>query len=80
MRIVDQIFAWLLRRATNRALARIRAQHGIAVYEESLAALEHGEKLATLPPSWKGEERRRAASPRRWAAAMGEAAPSRQST
>jgi len=40
MRILDLVFAWLARRATNRALARIRERHGVAVYQESLAALE----------------------------------------
>ena len=40
MRILDDVWTWLVRRATNRALARIRERHGMAVYQESLAALE----------------------------------------
>jgi len=49
MKVLDQIFAWLLRHATNRALARIRERHGIAVYQESLAALER-ERARMLAP------------------------------
>jgi DNA-directed RNA polymerase specialized sigma24 family protein len=52
MRILDGVSAWLVRRATNRALARIRERHGMAIYQESLAALERASagRSETPPP------------------------------
>ena len=51
MRILDDVRAWLVRCATNRALARIRERHGMAVYQESLAALESAAAGRSEAPS-----------------------------